>query len=63
VGLYTRIKPIRVIYDIGVPEHDGQGRVLTAEFKQFYLVAVYVPTVGEFLKNLDYRIKNWDVDF
>lgn len=47
----------------GIPGHNGEGRVLTAEFNQFYLVNVYVPNAGEGLKRLDYRLNNWDKDF
>ena len=49
--------------DIGVPEHDTEGRVITAEFDKFYLVAVYVPNSGDKLKRHTYRTKEWDIDF
>ena len=51
------------MYDIQIAKHDGEGRVLTAEFKDFYLVCVYVPNAGEGLKRLEYRTKEWDRDF
>ena len=46
-----------------ISKHDKEGRLLTAEFHGFYLVAVYVPNSGEGLKRLDYRTKEWDKDF
>jgi len=46
-----------------IPKHDGEGRLLTAEFEDFYLVAVYVPTSGEGLKRHEYRTQEWDRDF
>ena len=48
--------------DMGVEEHDHEGRVLCAEYKNFYLVNVYVPNSGQKLERLDYR-KQWDSDF
>jgi exodeoxyribonuclease-3 len=56
------IEPLNVTCDIGIEEHDQEGRVMTAEFPEFYMVTVYVPNAGEGLKRLDYREK-WDVDF
>ena len=44
----------------GLPGHDGEGRVLTAEYDAFFLVNVYVPNAGEGLKRLDYRVGEWD---
>lgn len=59
----TKYKPINVIYDIGVPEHDLEGRVITLEFPTFYIISVYVPNSGEGLKRLNYRINDWDKCF
>jgi exodeoxyribonuclease III len=56
VAIFTKVKPIQVLFDIQIPKHDTEGRVLTAEFNKFYLVAVYVPNSGEGLKRLDYRV-------
>ena len=57
-------KPLKVTYDFGVPKHASEGRVVTVEFDKFDLVAVYVPNAGvDGLKRLDYRVKEWDVDF
>ena len=55
--------PISVKYNIGVPKHDKEGRIITWEFEKFYLVAVYVPNSGSNLKWLDYRCNEWDIDF
>lgn len=60
--IMTKVEPLHVTCDIGIEEHDQEGRVLTAEFPEFYLVTVYVPNAGEGLKRLDYREK-WDNDF
>ena len=61
-SILTRIKPLNVTYDIGIEEHDQEGRVITAEFEHYFLVTVYVPNSGEGLKRLEYRSK-WDEDF
>lgn len=62
VAILSKIEPISVSYGIGVEEHDQEGRVLCAEFEDFYLVNVYVPNSGSKLVRLDYR-KTWDDDF
>ncbi len=49
-------------YDIGLEEHDMEGRVITAEYSQFFLVTVYTPNSGEALARLDYR-ETWDTEF
>lgn len=54
--------PLQVTYDLGLPEHDQEGRVITAEFDAFFLVTVYTPNSGEDLKRLDYRAE-WDTLF
>lgn len=59
----TKVRPLKVMYDIGVAKHDGEGRTLTLEYKSFVLVACYVPNAGEGLKRLEYRTKEWDPDF
>ncbi|MGH8498078.1 MAG: exodeoxyribonuclease III, partial [Methylococcales bacterium] len=61
-AILSRIRPIQVIFGIGVDEHDQEGRTLTAEFEDFYLVTVYVPNSGNELVRLEYR-KQWDIDF
>ncbi|MGZ4959107.1 MAG: exodeoxyribonuclease III [Methylomonas sp.] len=62
VALLTRQEPLRIIKDIGSPEHDQEGRVIVAEFESFFLVNVYVPNSGEKLVRLDYR-QCWDLEF
>lgn len=59
----SRVKPIKVNFDLGIHKHDQEGRTITAEFEKFNLVACYVPNAGEKLARLDYRTKEWDVDF
>jgi exodeoxyribonuclease-3 len=62
VSLLSRAEPLTVIKDIGIAEHDREGRVVTAEFEHFFLVNVYVPNAGEALVRLDYR-RTWDAEF
>jgi exodeoxyribonuclease-3 len=61
-SILTKIEPLNVTFDMNIEEHDQEGRVITAEFPEFYLVTVYVPNSGEGLKRLDYREK-WNEDF
>ncbi|MEZ4909423.1 MAG: exodeoxyribonuclease III [Saprospiraceae bacterium] len=58
----SKEKPLNDFCNINIEEHDKEGRVLTSEFKDFFLVNVYVPNSGEGLKRLEYRA-NWDSDF
>ena len=62
VTLLSRQAPLQIIHDIGIVEHDKEGRVLVAEFEQFFLLNVYVPNSGEELARLDYR-QGWDLVF
>jgi exodeoxyribonuclease-3 len=55
-AIYTRKPPLHVRVGIGCPEHDGEGRVLTAEYPGFYLVGVYFPNAQDKLARLDYKI-------
>lgn len=61
-AILTKEEPLQVTYDMGVEEHDQEGRVITAEFPTFFVVTVYVPNSGEGLRRLDYR-DTWDNDF
>lgn len=61
-AVFTKAEPISVSYGIGIDEHDHEGRVITAEYDDFYLVNVYVPNSQNELKRLDYRMK-WEDDF
>lgn len=59
VAILTRQEPLRILPDIGIDEHDQEGRVLVAEFDTFFLLNVYVPNSGDKLVRLDYR-QTWD---
>ena len=61
-AIYTRHNPLNVAYGIGIDEHDHEGRVITLEMEEFYLVCVYVPNAQDGLKRLDYRM-TWEDDF
>jgi exodeoxyribonuclease-3 len=61
-ALFTRERPIRITRGMGKPEHDAEGRVLTAEYPDFLLVNVYVPNSKRELTRLEYR-QQWDRDF
>ena len=61
-AILTKQEPLEVTYDMGIEEHDQEGRVITAEFEKFFLITVYTPNSGEGLKRLDYRA-SWDVAF
>jgi exodeoxyribonuclease-3 len=59
----TRKKPLSVMRGIGVERHDGEGRVLTMEFEELFLVGVYTPNSGRGLPRLEYRTDDWDPCF
>lgn len=61
-AVFTRTEPLSVSYGIGVDVHDHEGRVITCEYDDFYLVNVYVPNSQNELKRLDYRME-WEDDF
>ncbi len=61
-AILSRKEPISVMYDMGVEEHDLEGRVIAVEYEKFYLVTTYVPNSGNELVRLDYRTQ-WDKDF
>lgn len=61
-ALFTKKEPLSVTYGIGVEEHDHEGRVITAEFEDFYFITVYVPNSKQELERLDYR-EFWEADF
>ncbi|KAN0004553.1 hypothetical protein ACTFIZ_010705 [Dictyostelium cf. discoideum] len=63
-GVLTKKKPNAITFGIGIAKHDNEGRVITLEYDQFYIVNTYIPNAGtKGLQRLDYRIKEWDVDF
>lgn len=57
VAFYTRIKPLSVQYGMDAPEFDSEGRVLTLEFENFYLLTIYFPNSGDKLKRIDYKLR------
>lgn len=61
-AILTREEPVNVTFDIGIDNHDQEGRVVTAEYLKYFLVTVYVPNAGEGLARLDYR-EAWNRDF
>ncbi len=61
-AVFTKQKPLNVSYGIGIEEHDQEGRVITLEFEDFYLVNVYTPNAQRGLARLDYRM-GWEVAF
>ncbi len=61
-AILSKKEPLSVVYDMGIEDHDQEGRVITAEFDKFFLVTVYTPNSGEGMKRLDYR-EGWDAAF
>lgn len=61
-AVFTRIKPLSVSYGMNMEEHDQEGRMITLEYEQFFLVTVYTPNSQRGLLRLDYRMK-WEDDF
>lgn len=61
-ALFTKIKPLSVTYGLGIEEHDQEGRVITAEFDDHYLITCYTPNSKRDLARLDYRM-HWEDDF
>lgn len=61
-AVFTRHEPLDVTYGLGIDEHDHEGRVITLEMPDFYLVTVYTPNSQDGLRRLDYRMR-WEDDF
>lgn len=61
-AIFTKHEPLSVTYDIGIEEHDMEGRVITLEYDTFYLVNVYTPNSKRKLERLEYRVE-WEADF
>ncbi len=61
-AVFTKVEPISVCYDLCMDKHNDEGRVITLEFKEFYLVTVYTPNSQRELARLDYRME-WEDDF
>lgn len=62
VAVFTKQKPLNVTYDMGIAHHDKEGRIITAEYNNFYLVNVYTPNSKRELERLKYRME-WEDDF
>ena len=61
-AVFTKEEPLTISYGIGIEEHDHEGRVITLEYPEYYLVTVYTPNSQRELTRLDYRMK-WEEDF
>ena len=61
-AIFVKKEPLNVTYGIGVEEHDHEGRVITLEYPEFYMITGYVPNSQDGLKRLDYRMR-WEDDF
>ena len=61
--VFSKIKPIGVVNNLGITKHDQEGRVIAVEFQQYYLVNVYTPNSQRELVRLDYRTNEWDTAF
>ncbi len=61
-AIFTKKEPLSVRYGMGIDEHDHEGRLITLEFEDLYLITVYVPNSQDELRRLDYRMK-WEDDF
>ena len=61
-AIYARQKPIMATYGFGLPQHDTEGRIVTLEYDDFFLVCVYSPNAQEELRRLEYRVQ-WEDDF
>mgnify|MGYP001021675915 FL=1 len=62
VAMFTKEKPVNVSYGLGIPEHDKEGRVITLEFPDYYVLTCYTPNSQNELKRLDYRME-WEDAF
>lgn len=61
-AIFSKAEPVSVTYGIGIEEHDKEGRVITAEYEEFYFITCYTPNSQNELKRLDYRMV-WEDDF
>ena len=61
-AVFTKHTPLSVRYNLGLPEHDTEGRAVTLEYENFFLVCVYTPNAQDGLRRLDYRMQ-WEDDF
>jgi len=61
-AIFTKSKPMKSTYGLGMKEHDSEGRIITLEFAKFYIITVYTPNSKRELLRLDYRV-GWDKEF
>jgi len=61
-AIFTKKEPISVSYDLGLDKHNDEGRVITLEFEDFYMVTAYTPNAQRGLTRIDYRME-WEDDF
>ena len=61
-AIFTKHEPLNVTYGLGIDEHDHEGRVITLEMSDFYLITVYTPNSQDELRRLEYRMR-WEDDF
>lgn len=61
-AIFTKHEPLSVTYNLGIPEHDTEGRCISLEYPEFYLVCVYTPNAQDGLRRIDYRM-SWDDAF
>jgi exodeoxyribonuclease-3 len=62
-AVFSKVKPINIKYGMDIERHDTEGRVITCEFEEWFLVTVYTPNSKRDLTRLEYRQKEWDIDF
>lgn len=62
-AIFSKIKPLAVTYGLGIEEHDQEGRVITLEYEDYFLINVYTPNSKRELLRLEYRYRKWDVAF
>ena len=61
-AIFTRVRPLSVAYGMGIEDHDREGRIITLEFADFFLITCYTPNSQDGLRRLDYRMQ-WETDF
>ncbi len=61
-AIFSKLQPVSVSFDMGIEDHDKEGRIITLEFEDFYLITVYTPNSKRGLLRLEYR-QRWDIDF
>ncbi|VVU95433.1 Endonuclease/Exonuclease/phosphatase family [seawater metagenome] len=61
--IWCKTKPTSITQGMGVPKHDNEGRIISVEFENYFLIHVYAPNSGDILQRLKYRTQEWDVDF